>query len=177
MRHMAAKGATEATIAMVYGLSERRVRALLKADIGTKQQPRAAEPVTAENCAPGQQQDNGASDGHASGESPVTESQAKPEEAASENGPRAADDAGSRASGGAGTPAPPDTERPPPPKSAKRLMLGQGAGGWRPRTCQYIASASGRKDTDKCGAPVQEDSAYCPEHHQRCWVKPGSRLR
>lgn len=39
--------------------------------------------------------------------------------------------------------------------------------------CQYIAKARGPfTDADKCGADCQHGSAYCPEHHALCWVRP-----
>ena len=48
------------------------------------------------------------------------------------------------------------------------------------RTCRFITGddyldrirAGASVDSVVCGRPVQPGSSYCPEHHQRCWVKP-----
>ncbi len=39
-----------------------------------------------------------------------------------------------------------------------------------PKTCQYIAGRPSADDTCKCGRPSLPRSAYCAEHHARCWT-------
>lgn len=40
---------------------------------------------------------------------------------------------------------------------------------WQPRKCQWIEGQPTPDDSCKCLKPVKEGSAYCPEHHRRCW--------
>ena len=46
-------------------------------------------------------------------------------------------------------------------------------------TCQWIDGSPSRLELRRhgsakfmCGAAVQENSSYCPDHHARCFIKP-----
>lgn len=189
IRHMADRGVSPATISMVYGVSRTCVRKILNTE-RPEEAAQAEVGLENEGTAPTEEEGNATAPEANCGQSAATSLN---ENTANDRG-ESVDDTGQQVaaqpppgdrvetggcqsttefdgrSGGARPVTKPEDR--PPPKSAKRLMLGQGKGGWQPKTCQYIASAESRKEDDKCGAPTQEGSAYCPAHHARCWIKP-----